>query len=235
MKNRNIFVYYTKLLNTIPDDITSMIEDILHRFNPWWKKDFTSPGILRERYLNEIDRRIDIQNILFLFGLRRVGKTTIMKQYISRKLEHFPRNRIFFASLDHPSIVKTSLMDLLREFMRMNKVGRGENILLVLDEVQHRPGFEMEMKAISDIDENLRIIASGSSSLVIDHGSAFLTGRYLKIRIDPLSFREYLSFINVEYDESSSYLMEEHMEDYLFVGGMPKYVLTRDPEVLINK
>ncbi len=211
-----------------------MPEDTLKLFNPWWKNDHPSPGIIRGRYLEEIERMLGIQKIVLLHGLRRVGKTYIMKQFISRSIPDYGANRIFFASMDHPKIRDVSIIDLLSEFRKLTRTGCGEKQILFLDEVQHRENFEWELKALHDSDENLLIVAAGSSSLVVRHRSSALTGRYLKIEVKPLDFREYLEFTGKEYDSFEPDLMEGFMEDYLFSGGMPQYVLTREPQLILN-
>ena len=128
----------------------------------------------------------------------------------------------------------TSILDLLATFRRINKVKRQEPHILILDEVHYRSGFEQELKSLIDIEDGLRIIASGSSSLVVKHKSAAMTGRYIKIKVNPLSFSEYLKFNNEQYDPSQPQLMEAILKEYLISGGMPHYVLKRDPQLLLD-
>ena len=211
-----------------------MVEEVLHRFNPWWYKPQKSPGIPRKKYLDAIDAAFDIYNLVVISGLRRVGKTTIMKQYLMKKIPEFGERNIFFASLDHPEIEHLSLMELLREFRRINGIPSDEPTLLLLDEVHLRTGFERELKALSDIEEHLNIVVSGSSSLVIRHQSAYLTGRYRNIKVYPLSFSEYLLFNGTKLMPHEPHLMEKAMEDYLLTGGMPQYILHNDPQILLD-
>lgn len=211
-----------------------MLEETLYLFNPWWTGEYKPPGIKREEYLSEIEKSFRIQRIVILFGLRRVGKTTIMKQFAAVNIPKFEPQRVFFASVDHPDIQNVSILDLLREFRRINRIKRNESVLLLLDEVHYRKGFEQELKALQDTEDRVWVIASGSSSLVVRHRSAAMTGRYKKIQVKPISFIEYLTFTGEKYDISQPYLMEGFLEDYLLTGGMPQYVLTHDPNVLID-
>lgn len=211
-----------------------MVETTLRLFNPWWTKDFTSPGILRKEYLQRLENMLGIQKIAILFGLRRVGKTFIMKQFISKLIPAYGADRIFYASLDHPKIRGLSIIDLLSEFRRICRAGRSEDQILLLDEVHHRQGFENELKALHDSEEHLKIVIAGSSSLVVRHRSSALTGRYMKQEVRPLNFREYLKFNEKKYDNNEPDLMEGYMDDYLITGGMPHYVLTGEPQVLLN-
>ena len=211
-----------------------MMEETLTLLNPWWDGEYRAPGIERDVYLERIDRGFENHNAILLFGLRRVGKTTIMRQYLSRKLETFGATRVLFASMDHPDIENKSILELLRVFRRMNRIDRNEPVLLLLDEIQHRAGFEREVKAIVDSEPKVHILASGSSSAVIRHRSSAMTGRYAKIQVKPLSFREFLRFKDRKFDPRQSHLMEAYMEEYLLTGGMPQYVLTGDAEILID-
>jgi len=161
-------------------------------------------------------------------------KPLLWKQFAGINIPKFGHQRVFFASMDHPDIQNVSILDLLREFRRINRAKRNEPVLLLLDEIHYRKGFGQELKALLDTENRVWVVASGSSSLVVRHRSAAMTGRYRKIEVKPLSFQEYLRFIGEKYDVSQPYLMEGFLEDYLPTGGMPQYVLTRDPNVLID-
>ena len=211
-----------------------MTEATLKQFNPWWKGAYAPPGFVRGQYLEQIEKMLAIQKIVILHGLRRVGKTYIMKQFISQLIPEYGPDRIFYASLDHPKIRELSIIDLLGEFRRLCRAGRGEKQVLLLDEVQHREGFEWELKALHDTEDDLLIVVAGSSSLVVRHKSSALTGRYMKLEVLPLDFREYLVFTDREFDSFEPDLMAGFMEDYLVTGGMPQYVLTREPQILLN-
>ncbi len=211
-----------------------MPEETLMLMNPWWSGEYTSPGIARERYLQEIEKSLKTTHAVLLFGLRRVGKTTIMRQFAAEKIREMGADRILFASMDHPGIESVSILDILREFRRMKRIDRKERVLLLLDEIQQREGFEREIKAIVDSEPNVYIVASGSSSSVIRHRSAAMTGRYRKIHVRPLSFEEFLLFSGKEFDLSQPHLMEAYMDEYLVTGGMPQYVLTGDVSILLD-
>jgi len=206
-----------------------MIEEVLRKFNPWWHKEYVSPGIPRNSYHLEVEKLFRRERILILFGLRRVGKTTIMKQLIAKYLKEMNHDRIFFAGIDHPELERTPLQELLREFRRINGLKSNQEVILFLDEVQSRSGFEKELKGIYDLEKSVKIIASGSSSLVIKQKSSHLIGRYRSIKVKPLSFQEYLAFKDETPDRSEPQLMEKMADHYLLEGGMPEYVLSSDP------
>ena len=125
-----------------------MIEEVLRKFNPWWHKEYVGPGIPRNLYHKEVEKLFRRERILILFGLRRVGKTTIMKQLIAKYLKEMNNDCIFFAGIDHPELERTPLQELLREFRRINGLKSSQEVILFLDEVQSRSGFEKELNGI---------------------------------------------------------------------------------------
>ena len=203
-------------------------------YNPWWEGEHEPPGIPRKNYTEAIRAAFSSQNIVMVHGLRRVGKTTILHQYIAGEIGTVGPRRVFFVSMDHPELGKSSILDILRECRRMNSAGRKEPSLLVLDEVHARKGFERELKVLADTEKNLRVLASGSSSLRIRHDTPAMTGRYNRLEVRPLSFREYLDFTGRTLDPREPQLMEAFADAYLDHGGMPQYVLTGDPQMLVN-
>ncbi len=211
-----------------------MLEETLRQFNPWWAKDFAPPGIPRPGYIEKIEMALSMRRAAILYGLRRVGKTTIMKQFISHARDTLQSDRIYFVSMDHPAMERTSILEILREARRLTSARTDEDVLLLLDEIQHRDGFEREIKAIVDLEDRVKIIASGSSSLALAHASPYLTGRYRRIPVRPLNFREFITFKSAEYLEHEPQVMEALADEYLLTGGMPEYVTTGDPQTLTD-
>jgi predicted AAA+ superfamily ATPase len=121
-----------------------VIEEILRRSNPWWAGEYKSPGVLRTIYLDEVNRLLEHEKFVILFGLRRVGKTTIMRQIIAEHLKNIEPTHVLFASMDHSELEKTPTYELLREFRRINGLKSREKVILFLDEIQSRPGFEKD-------------------------------------------------------------------------------------------
>jgi predicted AAA+ superfamily ATPase len=171
---------------------------------------------------------------VILYGLRRIGKTTIMRQFISRSLKRLDPTRILFVSMDHPEIKSTSIHDLIKTFRRISKISIKEPHLVLFDEIQHRDGFEEELKAEFDMESGLEIVISGSSSMMVKQRSSSLTGRHRDIRIKPLDLMEYLTFKGKKWEPYQPHLIESYLEDYLEVGGLPERVLTGEPDPILE-
>lgn len=129
-------------------------------------------------------------------GLRGVGKTTMLLQYLAF---HYPNRRDgLYVTADHPYFYERSLLDLATEWELYG--GR----LLLIDEIHKYPGWSQQIKLIYDGLPGLRVIFTGSSALELYKGEADLSRRLISHTLRGLSFREYLSFYHDQYFEKHS-------------------------------
>jgi len=204
------------------------MKEILFLANPWWDKKNFEIGILREKYLSVLIKSLNHKRAVLITGSRRVGKTTLLKQFVKYLIEQklaTPKN-ILYLSLDHPRISKFSILEIVEEYRKIHLLDRNEKIFLIFDEVQYIKNWEQEIKALVDL-ENVKIFLSGSANTKIFQKIPFLTGRYEKIKINPLDFKEFLQFKNVKISSTEEYKYEKYLEDYLKIGGYPECVLSR--------
>ena len=174
--------------------------------------------ILRPTYVEKIMTYVDTPFVKILSGVRRSGKSTILKMVADRLRERgIPEDRILvysFDSLEHEEI-KTAkrLYDEIKR--RLSKDGK---TYLLLDEIQEVRDWERAVNSFM-ADFNVDIYVTGSNSRMMSSEiSTYLTGRYVSFRIFPLSFAEYLMF-RKEYDTESSLYSE--FARYLRLGGFP--------------
>ena len=204
------------------------------QYNPWWEeKEYELEGIIeRTSVLNKVDKWMKDDPIIILTGLRRVGKTTVIKQLIKKLIRDGVKPEdIFYVSLDDYALGSRSVLDIVEEYRTLQKLPVDRKVYLFLDEVAYKDRFHQQLKNLYD-RQNVKIIASSSSSSVLRDKGAFLTGREIVIKIFPLEFSEYLDFRNIEIKKRDSHLLAKHFEDYLQTGGLPGYVLTREREYL---
>ncbi len=209
------------------------LKTIFERFNPWWEGHFRSEGIERELYLQEFLHEAEKKHITFVTGLRRVGKTTLLKQVIVKLLEQVDAKHILFLSLDHSALASSSLLDLVERYRELHGLSSKEKIFLFFDEVQYHEKFEQDLKILHD-HENVKIFASGSNSLLLKDKKAFLTGRNVHRVVNPLTFAEFLLFRKLKIPAGEEQLQKKYFLEYLTLGGMPEYVLTEDPEKITS-
>jgi len=211
------------------------MEELFYRANPWWEEEYRFEGIERERYLAPLKRHLGSRDILFLTGLRRVGKTSLLKNLVATLLheEGIVPKEIFYISLDLYALEHLSIAEILRTYRAMHKLPSSRKVYLFFDEVTAKPHYAQELKNLYDL-ENVKIFASSSSASLLKDRNAYLTGRQRIIEVQPLDFDEYLLFREITVKRADSHLLEAHFKDYMEDGGMPEYVLTGEIDYLQN-
>lgn len=134
--------------------------------------------------------------LIIIKGQRGVGKTTLLLQYIKNEVPDL--TKALYISLDDLYFSNNSLSDLVEQFV----LNGGKN--LFIDEVHRYPNWSVELKNIYDFYPELRVIATGSSSIAIEKGKADLSRRASLYHLHILSFREYISlYHNITLDKMS--------------------------------
>jgi uncharacterized protein len=177
----------------------SQIQDRLVEFNPWWAGPYHIEIHARDIH-SDLRSSMALRQALAVTGLRRVGKTTLLlklgEEAVRGGLD--PRRLLYF-SFDEFADLR--IRELLRAYEQVqHKDWRSGRMLLLLDEVQKLPRWQEELKVLYDRYPNLKFVLSGSESLFIRKGwTESLAGRLLEFKVEPLSFREYLSFAGVTW------------------------------------
>lgn len=169
----------------------------LERFNPWWRK-----GEVPKEWTQEYTRKlfftiepyINRRQIVLVTGLRRVGKTTLMMQIISRLLATVdPRHVLYFSFDDMTSGIGDVIQCYQNLVLHATLEETPGPLYLFFDEVQKRPGWESEIKTIYDLCPGIRFFVTGSASAGLQRRSGeSLAGRILEFTMPPLSFEEFL-------------------------------------------
>ena len=116
--------------------------------NPWWEKKFEEKTYTREIYLEKIFKNIKKKDIIFLTGLRRIGKTTIMKQVIFKLLKKIKPSDICFVSLDSFNLIDFTIHDIIEEYRKVHKKSRDDFFYLFLDEITSKKDFRSEERRV---------------------------------------------------------------------------------------
>ena len=130
--------------------------------------------------------------------MRRVGKTTILYQIIDHLIDEGinPRN-ILYATFDNPILKLVNAENVLSIYETMYPIEGTRYILF--DEVQYTENWELWMKVIYDSRKDIRLIATGSASPVLEKGSADSgTGRWSVLKIPTMSFYEYCRLLDLD-------------------------------------
>ncbi len=210
------------------------MEQILYRYNPWWEEEYLPASFLQRKHIfGKLKDTLETRQVVILTGLRRVGKTTLMKQLINHLIDEqgIDPKLVFYVSLDDYLLTGSTIIEIIEEYRKINRVSFSEKVYLFLDEVTHQKDFELQLKNIYD-QQNAKVYVSSSSASILKSKKAFLTGRNVVMEVLPLDFEEYLNFKGIKIKKSDKQLLEKYFEDFMQTGGMPEYVLTGDVEYL---
>ncbi|MBI5073366.1 ATP-binding protein [Candidatus Woesearchaeota archaeon] len=207
------------------------MEAELYKQNPWWNALFEEKSYRREIYTEKILSALTSKEIIFLTGLRRVGKTTLLKQIISHLLKKTKPEDILFLNLDSFAFIDYSIHQLVEKYREIHKKSTSDVFYLFLDEITAKETFEQELKSFYD-NESMKIICSSSIATLMRDKKAYLTGRTKTIEVMPLTFQEFLRFKEITIKKADRAKLEGYFKDYLKLGGIPHYVLTGDKEYI---
>lgn len=170
----------------------------------------------RPLYMDKIMAYTDTPFVKILTGVRRCGKSTILKMIMERlKTErHIPDERIISCRYDSMEYVDLTAKDMYEQLKsRLSTEGK---TYLFLDEVQEIEGWERVVNSLaSDFDADLYVTGS-NSRMMSSEIATYLTGRYISFRIFTLSFGEYLMFKR-QYAPVSDAKTE--LANYVRLGG----------------
>ena len=211
------------------------MQDLLYQYNPWWEESYLNEGIkLREKYLRELKSYLKLKQIVVLTGLRRVGKTTLMKLIIQELITQGIQSKyILYISLDDYLLHKNSILEVVNEYRKIHKIKIEEKIYLFFDEVTYKDDFHIQLKNIYD-SQNTKIFTASSSASMLRDKKASLTGRAITIEIKPLDLNEYLFFKGITLKKRDKQLYKSYFLEYCKDGGLPENVLNPNREYLMN-
>ena len=211
------------------------MKNLLYQYNPWWDDEYKLKNVIeRTYYIERLKDNIETKHIVFLTGLRRVGKTTLMKIIIKKLLDqNIDKKKILYVSLNDYLLHQKNLFEIIDEYRKIHKLKFEEKIYLFLDEITYQKDYHQQLKNLYD-KENIKIFATSSSSSLLKDKNAFLTGRSKTLEIKSLDFEEYKLFKGIEIKKRDNILNESYFEDYTREGGLPENVLDPDREYLMN-
>ncbi len=173
--------------------------------------------IYRPSYVDKIMAYVDTPFVKILTGVRRCGKSTILKMIMSKLREcGIPESRIVSYCFDSMEFEDMTAKQMYSELK--SRVSPEGKTYFFLDEMQEIKGWEKVVNSLSsDYDVDLYITGS-NSRMMSSEISTYLTGRYVSFRIYTLSFAEYLTF-KEQYDAVGD--PRQELANYIRLGGFP--------------
>lgn len=172
----------------------------------------------RPLYLDKIMPFVDTPFVKILTGVRRCGKSTILKMIIKklREEKHVDDEQILSYRFDSMEYEDMTTKELYLELK--SKIIQSKKTYLFLDEIQEIEGWEKVVNTLaSDFDVDIYITGS-NSRMMSSEISTYLTGRYITFHIYTLSFEEYLMF-KKSYTTLKG--LKQEFSQYVRLGGFP--------------
>ncbi len=220
-------------------------EELIEVLSAWnyWKKDLES-GVIREEYLDKLSELVKTGQVVAITGVRRSGKSTLMKQFIQKSINLGKKRTAFlYVNFEEPQFTGMLSAEFLQRIYEAYKeiVGTpGERPCILLDEIQNIPEWERFVRGLNEKNEADIIISGSSSKIFSKELGNILTGRWIELRMYPLSFREFLSFRGLKISGrleilSEKALIKKHLREYLEAGGFPLVALKGMAEEILPR
>lgn len=174
--------------------------------------------IERPLYLDKIMPFVDTPFVKILTGVRRCGKSTILKMIIKKLKEEkqVDDEQILSYRFDSMEYEDMTTKELYLELK--SKIIQSKKTYLFLDEIQEIEGWEKVVNTLaSDFDVDIYITGS-NSRMMSSEISTYLTGRYITFHIYTLSFEEYLMF---KKSYTTLKELKQEFSQYVRLGGFP--------------
>ena len=179
----------------------------------------------------EIARFVNNPAISIISGVRRCGKSTFLEQIINL----YYKNNFYYFDFSDERIAKFETADFQTLYeVFLEKFGKRQAFFF--DEIQGVPEWNKFVNRMKKIGHKCFVTGS-NSNLLSQEISTYLTGRHIDKILFPFSFKEYLTYknINVDLDSTKSRtLIIKEFKNYFKIGGFPEVVLTNDTSILLN-
>ena len=184
----------------------------------------------RDLYLNQLIQFKDKKLIKVITGLRRSGKSTLLSLFENHLITSgVDRNNIIRMNFESFEFDEITNYKELHTYINERILDPNKRHYILLDEVQQVFSWERVINSFL-VDANVDIFITGSNAYLLSSElSTLLSGRYVEIKMQPLSFKEYLEFLDSDKEMS----LPEKFNQYLEYGGLPTIVeLLDNPDTI---
>ena len=173
-------------------------------------------AIIRQAYIDQIEKYLGKETIVVVVGQRRVGKSYILRQLLELKSKDSANNIIYIDK-------EKRQFDAIQTYQDLNAyieehIDRAKHNYILIDEVQDIKEFERSIRSYRT-EPNTDVIITGSNAHMLSSDlTTLIGGRYKEIRILPLSYEEFLVFHALPDNDES-------LGKYISFGGLPGLVV----------
>ena len=173
-------------------------------------------AIIRQAYIDQIEKYLGKETIVVVVGQRRVGKSYMLRQLLELKSKDSANNIIYIDK-------EKRQFDAIQTYQDLNAyieehIDRAKHNYILIDEVQDIKEFERSIRSYRT-EPNTDVIITGSNAHMLSSDlTTLIGGRYKEIRILPLSYEEFLVFHALPDNDES-------LGKYISFGGLPGLVV----------
>ncbi|HUV81502.1 MAG TPA: ATP-binding protein [archaeon] len=198
------------------------------KYNLHWREDHTYGYQIKRDLFNDLTKHLDARPIIGIIGLRRTGKTVLLKQVIDHLIRHeVKRDRILYFSFDEENV---SIQEVINEFLSRTgqDISGTPHLYIFFDEIQKLDGWQTQLKYYYDTHPRFKFFVSGSSSLFLKKkAEESLAGRIFLYHLPVLTFSE---FLRLKGDEDL--LKKPEMFKEVIQEQVPLYIRRQLPELV---
>lgn len=215
--------------------------ELLEILEDWniWKKELDA-GIERKSYLERFSRFLKSNVIVAITGVRRSGKSYIMRQSIKKLVQDgVKKKNILMVNFEdrrfsefNPGLLD-EIYEAYLEFLSPDKPQ-----FIFLDEIHNVPSWERWARSMHELGKAKIVISGSSSKLLKGELASVLTGRHLDVPVFTLSFKEFLYFKNIKIADNLDLIsrridIKRALDEYTQFGGFPEVVLSEEKKQLL--
>ena len=187
--------------------------------------------VSRDNYLDRLKAFKDNKLIKVITGIRRCGKSTLLEIY----KEYLLSEGVDLSNIIHINLELMKYDD-IRDYKTFyalitEQIANNDRYYLLIDEVQQVSKWEKAINSIN-VEFNVDIYLTGSNAFLLSSEiSTLLSGRYVEIKMLPLSFKEYLQFDHLPKD----WTLEDKFNQYLKFGSLPAVATLPQDNTTVNE
>ncbi len=170
--------------------------------------------IRRESYLSKLEPWLSTPLIKVVTGIRRSGKSTLLKQLGETAAHRFPAKKMIFISFE--SLAWEHLQEYHALHQYILDATQGAEAFVCIDEVQECPGWEKVVNSLLSEGRFDLWISGSNAHLLSSELATYLAGRYVTLQVHPLCFEEHLQFRGSIVGAPAA-----EFSRYLAMGGFP--------------
>lgn len=218
------------------NEFISMDKELIKQILTEQRKYFLLKNVGTERnILKDIAQKIALPSIIIITGIRRCGKSTLLRQIVEK---YFTNGNFYYINFEDERLYNFEAAEFNAIYEAQLELFGAQKTFFI-DEIQNIDKFENFVRRF--YENGFKFIITGSNSRLLSHElGTKLTARYVDINLVPFDFDEFLRLRNFSFDMQDIYISERraiiknHFSDYLNLGGMPEYLIYND-ETFIAK